>query len=176
MVATFCAIRSASIFSRPALSTKTVILPRTIVVPTVSKANMSYLATRLKAPNGHEYTQPTGLFIANEWHPSKAGTTITSVNPTDEADITTVHSAGAEDVDSAVTAARKAFKSSEWRDMAPTDRGNLMIKLAELVERDAQTLAAIETVRLFTSTVLATSKGALLADASLSGITGNHTK
>ncbi|KAI9662640.1 MAG: hypothetical protein M1831_002683 [Alyxoria varia] len=145
MVATFCGICTAGTLSRTAFSTKLSRLPGSTIVPTISKATMSYLSTRLKAPNGHEYSQPTGLFIANEWRPSKSGTTITSVNPTDEADITSVHSAGPEDVDDAVAVARKAFKSSEWRDMAPTDRGNLMIKLAELVERDAQTLATIET-------------------------------
>ena len=106
---------------------------------------MSYLSVRLKAPNGLEYTQPTGLWINNEWRHSRSGTTITSINPSDESEITSVHAASPEDVDDAVAAARKAFKSPNWRDMAPTDRGVLMIKLAELVEQEAKTLASIET-------------------------------
>lgn len=106
---------------------------------------MSHLSIRLKAPNGVEYTQPTGLWINNEWRHSKDGSTITSVNPSDESEITSVHAASPEDVDDAVAAARKAFKNPTWRDLPPTDRGNLMLKLADIVEREAKTLATIET-------------------------------
>lgn len=49
-----------------------------------------------------------------------------------------------EDVDKAVEAARKAFKG-EWRDMASTERGELMYKLATLCEQHRKTLATIET-------------------------------
>ena len=106
---------------------------------------MSDLTVDLTAPNGHKYTQPTGLFINNEWVKSKSGDKITSINPTDESEIASVHAAGAEDVDIAVAAARKAFKDPSWREMASTDRGNLMIKLSDLVEAHKETLATIET-------------------------------
>jgi len=52
---------------------------------------------------------------------------------------------GNEQVDTAVAAAKAAFNSSDWRRMTPTSRGKLMIKLAELVARDALKLAEIET-------------------------------
>lgn len=42
-------------------------------------------------------------------------------------------------------AARAAFKDPSWRDINPTDRGNLMIKLADLVAAHAETLATVET-------------------------------
>ena len=42
-------------------------------------------------------------------------------------------------------AARAAYKASTWRDLPSTERGNLMYKLASLVEREAETLATIET-------------------------------
>lgn len=45
----------------------------------------------------------------------------------------------------AVKAARKALKDPAWRDMSPTDRGNMMIKLSDLVGEHAETLATIET-------------------------------
>lgn len=48
-------------------------------------------------------------------------------------------------VDIAVAAARAAFKHPSWRDMASTDRGNMMMKLADLVDAHAETLATIET-------------------------------
>ncbi|TKA71936.1 hypothetical protein B0A49_05015 [Cryomyces minteri] len=105
---------------------------------------MSDLSVELTAPNGHKYTQPTGLFINNEWVKSKSGEKITSINPTDESEICSVYAADPEDVDAAVAAARKAFKG-EWRDMASTERGELMYKLSQLVEEHKETLATIET-------------------------------
>jgi len=105
---------------------------------------MSGLSIELTAPNGVKYTQPTGLFINNEWVKSSKGNKITSINPTDESEICSVEAAEPEDIDKAVDAARKAFKG-EWRDMASTERGELMFKLAALVEQHKETLATIET-------------------------------
>ena len=105
---------------------------------------MSDLTVELTAPNGVKYTQPTGLFINNEWHASAKGNKITSINPTDETEIASVHAAEPEDVDKAVEAARAAFKGP-WRDMATSERGDLMHKLAELVEKNKEVLATIET-------------------------------
>lgn len=63
----------------------------------------------------------------------------------DESEIVSVYAATADDVDTAVKAARKAFKDPSWRDMSPTDRGNLMIKLSDLVKEHAETIATVET-------------------------------
>ncbi|KAK6592113.1 aldehyde dehydrogenase (NAD+) [Botrytis cinerea] len=60
-------------------------------------------------PNGKKYTQPTGLFINNEWVKSSTGQKITSINPSDESEIASVYAASAEDVDTAVKAARAAM-------------------------------------------------------------------
>jgi len=95
--------------------------------------NMSHLSVELTAPNGKKYTQPTGLFINNEWVASSKGNKITSINPTDESEIAQVHAAEPEDVDKAVEAARAAFNNPTWRDMAPSERGDLLYKLSQLV-------------------------------------------
>ena len=63
----------------------------------------------------------------------------------DESEIASVHAASVEDVDKAVAAARKAFKDPVWRDMASTERGDLLYKLSQLVEQHKETLATIET-------------------------------
>ena len=63
----------------------------------------------------------------------------------DESEICSVYAAGADDVDIAVKAARKAFKDPSWRDLPPAERGAMMVKLADLVEKHAETLATIET-------------------------------
>ncbi|KAI9647066.1 mitochondrial aldehyde dehydrogenase [Ciborinia camelliae] len=63
----------------------------------------------------------------------------------DETEIASVYAASAEDVDSAVKAARTAMRNPEWRDMSPTDRGHLMIKLAAIVAEHQEILATIDT-------------------------------
>lgn len=62
-----------------------------------------------------------------------------------EAEIASVHAASAEDVDTAVAAARKALKDPAWRDISPTERGKLMVKLADLIVQHEAVLATIET-------------------------------
>lgn len=49
------------------------------------------------------------------------------------------------DVDDAVAAARAAFVSGPWASITPTERGKLLVRLAGLIERDAQRLAQTET-------------------------------
>lgn len=44
-----------------------------------------------------------------------------------------------------MAAARKAFQDPSWRDISPTERGNLMITLSDLVAKNVETLATIET-------------------------------
>ncbi|KAF4987759.1 hypothetical protein FGRMN_10183 [Fusarium graminum] len=103
------------------------------------------LDVQLTAPNGRTYKQPTGLFINNEWVKSSNGSKITSINPTNEQEITSVYAASSEDVDKAVRAARRALRTPAWRDLPASDRGKLLNRLAALVEEHKETLATIET-------------------------------
>jgi aldehyde dehydrogenase (NAD+) len=105
---------------------------------------MSDLIKELTAPNGLKYSQPIGLFINNEFVLPKEGGKFASVNPANEEDIVHVYAAGAEDVDIAVAAARKALKAPAWRQLGGTGRGKLLLKLADLIEENAHTLATIE--------------------------------
>ncbi|KAG6003202.1 hypothetical protein E4U21_002279 [Claviceps maximensis] len=100
---------------------------------------------QLKAPNGVEFSLPTGLFINNEFVKSTSSGNITSVSPSTGEAICSVEAASSEDVDRAVSAARAAFKHPSWRDMAGGARGALMHKLADLVEQHQRVLATIET-------------------------------
>ena len=49
------------------------------------------------------------------------------------------------DVDDAVAAARNAFRNDPWASVTPTDRGKMLVRLAALIERDAQRLGQLET-------------------------------
>ncbi|PYH47330.1 aldehyde dehydrogenase family protein [Aspergillus saccharolyticus JOP 1030-1] len=105
----------------------------------------SSVSVQLTAPNGRQYDQPIGLFINNEFVPSKSGDKLASINPADEKEIVSVYAANEEDVDLAVKAARKALKDPSWKLLPATERGHLMLKLADLIEQHRETLATIET-------------------------------
>ncbi|HEV8388352.1 MAG TPA: aldehyde dehydrogenase [Dongiaceae bacterium] len=52
---------------------------------------------------------------------------------------------GASDVDQAVAAAARAFRSGEWRGLTPSARGRLLVRVADLIAANADRLAALET-------------------------------
>lgn len=91
------------------------------------------------------YTQPLGLFIGNKFVRSKSGDTLTTINPTNEEEITSVYAADEADVDTAVDAARAAFESPAWSELTPEARGRLLYKLADLIEENSKILATIGT-------------------------------
>lgn len=100
---------------------------------------------RLKAPNGREWDQPTGLFIDNEFVDSSGSNNfITSIDPATEKEIAAVQAATAQDVDRAVRAAKAALKSPSWKGMCVTERGRLISKLADLIEENKELLATID--------------------------------
>ncbi|KAK6542828.1 aldehyde dehydrogenase (NAD(P)(+)) ald5 [Orbilia ellipsospora] len=101
----------------------------------------------LETPVTGKYEQPVGLFINNEFIKGKKGQEFEVINPTNEKVICKVHEALEEDVDIAVAAARKAFASgSEYRTMSTARRGKLLLDLADLFEKNIDTLAAIESL------------------------------
>ncbi|KAI5293541.1 aldehyde dehydrogenase (NAD(P)(+)) ald5 [Ascosphaera acerosa] len=89
------------------------------------------------------YEQPLGLFINNEFVRSSDGKTFETINPHTEAPICRVHEASPDDVDVAVAAARAAL-SGPWQHLPASERGKLLIKLADLIDENEQVLAAIE--------------------------------
>lgn len=93
-------------------------------------------------PNGLKFTQPAGLFINNEFVKSQAGKTLDSINPATGEINGTVYAAEQEDVDIAVAAARKAFKS--WKKLTGVARGDLLFEMCRLMEEDKEILSAIE--------------------------------
>ncbi|KAI1644138.1 aldehyde dehydrogenase [Daldinia loculata] len=103
------------------------------------------LSVQLKTPITGEYTQPTGLFINNEWVEGVDKKTFEVINPSTEELICSVSEATEKDVDIAVAAARKAFNGS-WRKTSPQQRGIYLLKLADILEKNADLLAAVESL------------------------------
>jgi phenylacetaldehyde dehydrogenase len=54
--------------------------------------------------------------------------------------------ANAADIDAAARAARLAFDKGPWATVRPVERERLLLRLADLIERDADTLAQLETL------------------------------
>jgi aldehyde dehydrogenase (NAD+) len=86
----------------------------------------------------------TQLLIDGKFVNSVSGKTFDTFNPTTEEKIISVQEADQHDVDKAVKAARKAFDEGPWRRMSPADRGKLMYKLADLIEKNTDELANLE--------------------------------
>ncbi|KAK1922379.1 aldehyde dehydrogenase [Papiliotrema laurentii] len=89
---------------------------------------------------------PLGVFIDGEWRDSadKGGKTIDVVNPTTGEKITSIVEGTAADVDVAIKAAQKAFDTTWGLNIAGFKRGEYLLKIAELIERDLDILASIE--------------------------------
>lgn len=82
------------------------------------------------------------IYINNEWHKSKTGKVFETINPATGDIITEVQQGTKADVDAAVDAAFQAFKhGSPWRTMDASERGRILYKLADLMERDGAYLA-----------------------------------
>lgn len=89
---------------------------------------------------------PTKLLINNEWVESSSGKRFETINPTTGEVICDVAEADSADVDHAVQAARQAFTSGDWAKMSATRRGELLYKLADLIEKNKEELARLETL------------------------------
>src|SRR6266567_2223209 len=89
---------------------------------------------------------PGRLLINNEW--ADSATHFNTINPATGEVLTQIAEASADDVAHAVQAARRAFddRSGPWRKMSAGERGRLVWKLADLVEKNIDELAEIETL------------------------------
>ncbi len=89
---------------------------------------------------------PGRLFIGGEWKDAASGATFDTFNPSTGEALTSVAEGGAEDVDRAVKAARRAFDDPAWSGMSARDRGRLLYRIADALEAHADDLARLETL------------------------------
>lgn len=84
------------------------------------------------------------LFIEGQDISAENAATLDVISPANGKIVGRVGAASAQDVDRAVVAARCAFESGPWPAMSGAQRGALLLKLAELVEREAQALGDMD--------------------------------
>lgn len=85
------------------------------------------------------------LFIAGGWSHASDGSTRDSINPADGSVVATVDEATAEDAQRAVAAARAAFDDGGWPGTPVAERSVLLLRVADLLLRDRDSLARLET-------------------------------
>ena len=87
---------------------------------------------------------PTQLMINNKWVDAVGGETFSTINPSTEQEICQVARAKAADVDLAVKAARHALEKGEWSKFGNSERRDLMNRIANKLEKNAEAIATIE--------------------------------
>jgi len=85
-------------------------------------------------------------FIGGEFVESSSGETMEVLNPATGGVIAEVPRGTAEDVDRALDAAKKAW--SEWQGKTPKDRMELLLKLADVIDENAEELARLESLNV----------------------------
>ncbi|KKE78496.1 betaine-aldehyde dehydrogenase [Bacilli bacterium] len=85
-------------------------------------------------------------YINGEWVPALSGKTREIINPYNQEVIAIVSESKEEDTKLAISAAREAFDHGEWSNTSATERGRIVAKIAEFVERDKEELAKMESL------------------------------
>jgi acyl-CoA reductase-like NAD-dependent aldehyde dehydrogenase len=88
----------------------------------------------------------TEAFIDGRFVPAASGKTFTDISPRDGQPIAEVAEGDATDVDRAVGAARTAFDDRRWSEQSPKDRKRVLLRLSELIRRDREQLALLESL------------------------------
>ncbi|KAL3271522.1 hypothetical protein HHI36_022000 [Cryptolaemus montrouzieri] len=96
--------------------------------------------------NGRDIKFPCQLFINGQFVDAENGKTIPTVNPANEKTICEVQCASIGDVNKAVKAAKSAFEKGEWSKISARERGQLLFKLADLMQQHREELAIIESI------------------------------
>jgi aldehyde dehydrogenase (NAD+) len=104
------------------------------------------MATTLEKKVSRPKIRQTECFIAGEWVPAVSGRTFETINPATEEVIAQVAEGDEADVDLAVNAARNALEKGPWSKTDARERGRLMNRLADLIEEEADELAALESL------------------------------
>jgi acyl-CoA reductase-like NAD-dependent aldehyde dehydrogenase len=84
------------------------------------------------------------LFIGGKFVKSKAGSNYKTINPATEEVLSEIVEASEKDVDEAVKAARKAFKS--WSKLSGSERGKYLYRLARIIQERSRELAVLESM------------------------------
>ena len=86
------------------------------------------------------------MLIDGQWVDAASGKTFPVYNPATGEVMAHVAEGDKEDIDRAVRAARRAFESGPWHTMSPSQRGQIIYRLADLIEKHADEFAQLESL------------------------------
>jgi acyl-CoA reductase-like NAD-dependent aldehyde dehydrogenase len=86
------------------------------------------------------------LLVEGEWTEAESGDRFPAINPSNGSEITTVAAGDAADIDRAVASGRRAFEDGRWAHLSPRDRGQTLMRLAELIDAHGEELQLLETL------------------------------
>ncbi|MBA2127498.1 aldehyde dehydrogenase PuuC [Hyphomicrobium methylovorum] len=89
---------------------------------------------------------PSDAIIDGACVASQSGKTFANVGPRNGRVLNHVAECGATDIDAAVKSARRAFEAGDWRRLHYRDKKRVLMKFADLMERDAEALAVLESL------------------------------
>src|SRR5215813_8753159 len=89
--------------------------------------------------------KPNRMLINGQWVEAASGKTFDSINPSTGETLAVVAEGDAEDINRAVTAARRAFEGP-WSKFKPYERQEVLLKLADLVEKHFEEFCIIDTM------------------------------
>jgi betaine-aldehyde dehydrogenase len=85
------------------------------------------------------------LYIDGAWRDARAGATRDIIDPLNARVVRTVSEGDRGDARDAIAAARRAFDTTDWPWLPGAERGLLLYRLADAIERDKEHLAGLET-------------------------------
>ncbi|RWN21708.1 MAG: aldehyde dehydrogenase family protein, partial [Mesorhizobium sp.] len=100
------------------------------------------MTVNIKIPSTFE-TRP---FINGDYRGTERGEKFATFNPATGKELAQVSSGDEADIDRAVAAARAAFESGSWSRQTPRDRKKTLLRFADLIEKNFEELALIETL------------------------------
>ena len=110
------------------------------------------------------------MYIDGEWTEGTSGKLIDSINPATGEVIAQVYESSLEDTNRAIAAAKKSFYiTREWRDMDSQQRGDILLKIADTIEKYLPELAKLDAID--TASRLERQRVTLMTDSTPSDIT-----
>jgi phenylacetaldehyde dehydrogenase len=89
---------------------------------------------------------PRKMLINGKWANSMSGDTFPTYDPATGKVLAQVAEGDARDIDAAVKAARSAFETGPWRRVTASERGRMIWKLADLIEKHLEEFAELESL------------------------------
>lgn len=118
---------------------RTHIPPRPVRLRSFTSASASQLTI-----NNKTISVPTGLFIDGEFVTSQAGNQFPVEDPSTGQELIRIQEGREEDVNAAVKIARRTFDDGSWTGVSPLHRAKLLNNLADIMERNAEEIIALE--------------------------------